>query len=361
MTRRRLLLTVDTVGGVWPYALDLAVALAPRWDTVLAVLGPAADPAQSAAAAAAGVRLIDTGLALDWLAPDAAAVAASSAALARLAAAERAALVQINHPALAAEFATGVPLVVAVHSCVATWWDTMREGALPTAFAWQAEVTARGLAAADAVVAPSAAFAATVAARYGVAAQVVHNGRTALPAASVPVADFALTAGRLWDAGKDVATLDRAAARLAVPLTAAGALVGPHGERVAPVHLDLPGRLDATALARLLAARPVFVSAARYEPFGLAVLEAALAGCALVLSDIATFRELWHGVAQFVTPGDDAAFAAAIAALIADPAARAAAGERAQVRGAQFTPAAMAAGMDAIYRRLLARPAQVAA
>ena len=45
---------------------------------------------------------------------------------------------------------------------------------------------------------------------------------------------------------------------------------------------------------------PIFVSAARYEPFGLAVLEAAQAGCALVLSDIPTFRELWDGAALFV-------------------------------------------------------------
>ena len=39
---------------------------------------------------------------------------------------------------------------------------------------------------------------------------------------------------------------------------------------------------------------------ALYEPFGLAVLEAAQAGCALVLSDIPTFRELWDGAALFV-------------------------------------------------------------
>ena len=39
---------------------------------------------------------------------------------------------------------------------------------------------------------------------------------------------------------------------------------------------------------------------ARYEPFGLAVLEAAQAGMRLVLSDIPSFRELWDGAATFV-------------------------------------------------------------
>ena len=32
---------------------------------------------------------------------------------------------------------------------------------------------------------------------------------------------------------------------------------------------------------------------ARYEPFGLSILEAALSGCALVLGDLPSLRELW--------------------------------------------------------------------
>ena len=362
MTRRRLLLTVDAVGGVWQYTLELAAALRPRgWDTVLALLGPAASRNQRAAAVAAGARLVDTGLALDWLAPDAAAVAAVGAAVAALARAERVELVQLNQPALAAGFAADVPLVVAVHSCVATWWDAVRGGALPGNLAWQADLTGKGLAAADAVVAPSAAFAAAITARYGVAAQVIHNGRTAPPAMPSSLHDFAFTAGRLWDAGKDIATLDRAAARLAVPFKAAGPLRGPHGESVATKHLHAVGRLDEPALAACLASAPVFVSAARYEPFGLAVLEAALAGCALVLSDIATFRELWEGVATFVAPGDDPGFAAAVEGAIGDSNARLAAGERARARAARYTAAAMAGGMDATYRRLLGNGTRVAA
>ena len=67
-------------------------------------------------------------------------------------------------------------------------------------------------------------------------------------------------------------------------------------------HLQPLGELDERTLAGCLSARPVFVSAARYEPFGLAVLEAAQAGCPLVLSDIPTFRELWDGAALFVDP-----------------------------------------------------------
>jgi glycosyltransferase involved in cell wall biosynthesis len=46
----------------------------------------------------------------------------------------------------------------------------------------------------------------------------------------------------------------------------------------------------------------IFVSPAMYEPFGLSVLEAASAGCALVLSDIPSFRELWDDAAVFVDP-----------------------------------------------------------
>ena len=100
--------------------------------------------------------------------------------------------------------------------------------------------------------------------------------------------------------------------------------------------------------------------AARFEPFGLAVLEAAQAGCPLVLSDLSTFRELWDGAATFVAPGDAQGFADAIAALLADPACHAAQGEAARRRAARYTPAAMAEQMAEIYRDALSRRTQAA-
>jgi glycosyltransferase involved in cell wall biosynthesis len=164
-----------------------------------------------------------------------------------------------------------------------------------------------------------------------------------------PVQDCVLTVGRLWDQVKRAELLDRVAGRLSIPFHAAGAARGPHGETAAFENLHLLGELDSTALAGHLATRPVFVSATSFEPFGLAVLEAAAAGCALVLSDIATFRELWDGVALFVADGDEAGYADAIEALIGDCALRLERGEAARARAERYAPGAMADAMLAIY------------
>jgi glycogen synthase len=58
---------------------------------------------------------------------------------------------------------------------------------------------------------------------------------------------------------------------------------------------------------------------ARYEPFGLTVLEAALAGCTLVLGDIPSLGELWADAAVFVPPEDPEALQLALQGLIDDP------------------------------------------
>ena len=108
-------------------------------------------------------------------------------------------------------------------------------------------------------------------------------------------------------------------------------------------------------MRRRLTRRPIFVSAALYEPFGLAVLEAAQAGCALVLSDIATFRELWNGAAAFFPPGDDTTLAVTIQALAADFERRQSLGQAARSRSADYTAAAMAGGTLEIYRDVLDR------
>ncbi|MDO9712340.1 glycosyltransferase family 4 protein [Paracraurococcus lichenis] len=356
--RLRLLMTADAVGGVWTYALDLAGALAPHGvETVLAVMGPRPAPDQRAAAQRVpGLRLLETDLPLEWLAGSAAEVLGSGQALARLAQQTGADLVHLNAPGPAAAAGFPVPVLVACHSCLATWWQAVRGSEMPADFRWRAELTARGYRAADLLVAPSAAFAAATRAAYRLPAApiVVPNARQPAVASAMDAAQpFAFTAGRLWDEGKDAATLDRAAALLPFPLMAAGPLEGPHGAQAAFAHLRRLGRLSTMEVAAWLAARPIFASAARYEPFGLTVLEAAQAGCALVLADTPVFRELWADAAVFVPPGDAPAFADAIHRLAMDGERRRALGVAAGERARHYGPEAQAQAMLAAYRRLL--------
>jgi glycosyltransferase involved in cell wall biosynthesis len=352
---RRLLLATDAVGGVWQYSIDLARALAPcGYETVLALIGPRPSPAQRAAAR--GLMLIETALPLDWLAEDRAGLAKTGAALAALARALGVDVAQVASAALLAEADFDVPVVAVQHSCVASWWRAVRRTKLPGDFRWRTDLVREGLDLADAIVTPSAAFGAATRQIYQLrqTPHVVHNGRAALPLRDAARHDCAFTAGRLWDEGKDLATLDAAAAQLPVPIHAAGPMNGPNGARVEFSALHPLGELDEAEMADRLSARPVFASAAVYEPFGLAVLEAAAAGCPLVLSDIPTFRELWDGAAEFVPVRDAAGFARTIGDLVGDDLRRDQLGRAARERAAQYTPRAMARSMAAIYDRLIA-------
>lgn len=357
----RLFMTADAVGGVWTYALDLAQGLADRGvSTTLAVLGPQPDTARAARARSIpGLELVCNGLPLDWVEPDPRVVEAASERLADLAARAGADVIQLNSAALGtARFPA--PVVAVAHSCVATWQQTVRGEPLPRELGWRAALAARGYEAADAVAAPSSAFAAMTAERYGLrrVPTVVRNGRPPVRARNhggEPVHEV-FAAGRLWDEGKNLAALDRAAARIQAPVVAAGPLRAPHGGNVRFERLISVGPLSPTEVARRLAARPVFVSPSLYEPFGLSVLEAAQAGCALVLSDIPTFRELWDGAADFTPARDDAALSAKVNALLADPERRARQGAAARARARRYTVQAMVAGMLGVYRSISAAP-----
>jgi len=183
----------------------------------------------------------------------------------------------------------------------------------------------------------------------------VHNGRTPLASAALGRKEACvLTAGRLWDEAKNVALLDRAAAALDWPVFAAGPLQGPDDGPRHFAHFSLLGALPPAALARWYAKAAVFASPARYEPFGLAVLEAAQAGAALVLGDIPSFREIWGEAAVFVDPEDAAGLAAALRALLAEPARAAALGAAARDRARRYPVAAMVQRTLDLYHRLLA-------
>lgn len=355
---RHVLVTADAVGGVWTWAVDLASELAGRGVAVtLAVLGPPPDAAQRAQAEAIrGLTLVETGLPLDWLEDDPDRLANAGRRLAALAAAAGVDLVHLNSPALAAGIALPVPVIGGCHSCLASWWRAVRGDApMLEAFRWRTGLLAKGYAACDRLIAPTAAFAEVTAALYGVRVEAVHNGRAPAPASPAAAREPAvLASGRLWDDGKNVACLDRAAARLDRPVRAAGPLAGPGGATARLDHALPLGRLESDALRRELARAAVFASPALYEPFGLGVLEAAQAGCALVLSDIPTFRELWDGAAVFTPADDDAALAGALDRLLGDPVAAADLGRAAAARAARYTTGAMADGVLAVWREALA-------
>ena len=156
-----VLMTADAVGGVWSYAIDLAEGLAAAGVGVtLAVLGPAPSEDRAAQAEAAGCRLLRTGLPLDWTAAEPGAVTAAGAALARIARAIGADIVHLHSPAFAADGGFGVPVVAVCHSCVATWWEAVETGPLLPDLVWRADLVGRGCRRTDALLAPSAAFAA---------------------------------------------------------------------------------------------------------------------------------------------------------------------------------------------------------
>lgn len=364
----RVLITTDAVGGVWTYSVTLAQTLqANGVDVTLAVLGP--EPSADQRKGARGVKIVCTGAALDWQAERSASVAEAAAAIAALVTSTRCTLLQLHSPAYLAFKPFAVPTVAVMHSCVGTWWAAVHGGPLPADLAWRCALVKSGLAAADAVLAPTHSFARAVSRFYSVPAPGVVANALAPPRmmpAAVPAAppdgSFAFMAGRLWDEGKDARTLDCAASRIDLPILAAGA-TGQETDAARPFqHLRLLGALSTGQMRGMFARQPIFVSTAVYEPFGLSVLEAADAGCALVLADIPTFRELWDGAALFYPARDAEALASSLESLRRQPARRMELAHAAKGRSAPFSAQAQAQRMLGLYAALASarRPAEAA-
>jgi alpha-1,3-rhamnosyl/mannosyltransferase len=181
--------------------------------------------------------------------------------------------------------------------------------------AWHALARFRALLRrADAVVADTAVVAAELRALGARAVHVVPPGVTALPAGGALPAGlpdrFVLFAGAL-EPRKDPGLLDRAAARAGVPAVFAGT------GRLAPgLRGRVLGRVDDATLGALYARAAALVLPSRLEGFGFPPLEAALAGTPAIVTDLPVFREtLGDDGAVFVPTGDEAALAAAIAAV----------------------------------------------
>jgi len=113
------------------------------------------------------------------------------------------------------------------------------------------------------------------------------------------------------------------------------------------------GRLAPADLATWLGSAAIFALPARYEPFGLSALEAGLVGCALVLGDIPSLREVWGDAAVFVPPDQPDVLAEVLQRLITDVSWREFMAQRARARALRYTPERMAREYVALYAQLM--------
>ena len=352
---RLVLMTADPIGGVWNYVLELARGLSAYGvEIALATMGKPLSPDQRREVADEGnVTLYESEYRLEWMDEPWGDVEQSGKWLLSLEADLHPDLVHLNgyvHASLPWQS----PCLVVAHSCILSWWQAVRREELPVRFQQYRRRVAKGLAAADLVAAPSAAMLEVIRNLYLPLpnARVVHNARSRTRFRPGRKEDFILSVGRVWDEAKNIGALVRNAYDLPWPVYVAGEINHPDGGGVIMDGVNRLGFLAPEALAPWYAAASVYVLPARYEPFGLTVLEAALSGCALVLGDIPSLRELWDGAAIFVDPESPDDLQEELCALCADRAMQESLGEKALARSRSFTAAKMVSGYLALYSQL---------
>ena len=68
-------------------------------------------------------------------------------------------------------------------------------------------------------------------------------------------------------------------------------------------------------MRELLSRAAIYIATSKYEPFGLAPLEAALSRCAIVANDIPNLREIWGDAACYFRSSDPESLRDALALL----------------------------------------------
>ena len=329
MNPMHVLVTADTLSGIWTYTRELVTGLVSRGIRVTLVsFGDIPLPEQTAWMD----HLLDldyrpTAFRLDWMQEGQQDFADSSAYLRGLVRELQPDLLHSNHLCYGS-LAIDIPKVIVAHRDLIGWWMAVH-GQAPKKSSWldwYRDITSRGLAGADAVVSPSVWMRNQLREHYTRPPRdlVIYHGRNPIlfnPYVSKD--DSVLAVGRFLDAGKQVSLLTQHLHPM--PVCIVGTETAAEPSRL-PIRADVKLATDVACVAlrgsqteaqmrNLYSRSSIFAATSRYEPFGMTALEAAFSRCAIVANDIPTFREMWGDSALYFRSNDAASLAGIIQTL----------------------------------------------
>ncbi|HUO26975.1 MAG TPA: glycosyltransferase family 4 protein [Candidatus Aquilonibacter sp.] len=370
-----VLVTADTLSGSWTYARELVTGLVTRGVRVTLVsFGEIPLPEQTAwMELLHGLDYHPTAFRLEWMQEAEHDLDDSSAFLVGLVKELKPDVLHLN------QFCYGnlpvdVPRVVMAHGDLVSWTLAV-QGRTPSPtrwLKWYRDTIVRGIAGADAVVASSSSMLDTIRCCYTRPRRdaVIYPGRNPVffnPYVSKD--DSVLCVGRLVDAGKQVFLLTQHAQPLSVCIVGAEQTVP---RPSLPIRADVKvstgeasvairGPQTEAQLRSLYSRAAIYVATARYDPLGMATLEAAFSRCAIVANDIPSFREVWGDAALYFETNNAASLSETLRRLNADRALCRGYAERAYARARErFTTRRMIDDYLHLYRGVVSAGAVAA-
>ncbi|MBD3345179.1 MAG: glycosyltransferase [Chitinivibrionales bacterium] len=357
---KKVLMSADAMGGVWTYVLELSRGLRDYGvEVIVATMGRRLSPQQRAVARkVTNLHVEEKSFKLEWMQEPWEDVRRAGMWLLELESMHSPDIVHLNG------YAHGflpfsAPVIVVAHSCVYSWFSAVKGDRPPKIWRRYYRNVKRGLNAAGYLVAPSRAMLQEVQRYYGPLSHnrysVLYNGYS-LPGKieSTQKEEIFVSAGRVWDEAKNMAFLDCISSKLKWPLYIAGDSIAPNGVSVTLGKSMYMGGISHGSVLDLLNRASVYVSAAFYEPFGLSALEAATCGCALVLPDIPSSREIWNNNALYASPNDPEKYCEILNMVAEKPGLRKEMARRAQVHAAGFSSSKMASDYMQLYSTMIA-------
>lgn len=309
----RLIVTTDTVGGVWRFAHELTCELL-EMGCSIAMVSFGRQPSEMQKAESYALcerwgerfRFVGSDVPLEWMGENTYSFDQGMAVLEPLAGSFGAELLHSSQFCFGAS-KLGIPTVITAHSDVFSWARACRGTSLEES-AWLGHYRAlvqQGLSGAGALAAPTEWMLQALRQEFclPLKQKVIANGRAVSRRHRRDSKLQAVTVGRIWDEAKDIAILKEVQSPM--PLVVAGDIEWDGiGSRTFS-GISYRGVLNEEGILDLFAESAVYVCTSCYEPFGLAPLEAALCGCAVLARRIDSLREVWCDAALYFTDAEE--------------------------------------------------------